>query len=458
MKSLDLMKIRGGLIGTCILVVVATPAAATQDGAEPTPRASEVAARFGLEPVASLPSAPVLEDYLGYALQHSDDLAAAAAEQQAARSRGQSVGALPNPRFTWSEAIEPVETRVGPQERIFALTQQFPWFGTLGLQEDVADDRAAAAAARVDAVALRVLRDVRVDYNELVYLEQATETTSGHLVLLVQYEAVARARYETGRGTYADVVKAQVEMAMLEDRLAGLRDRRRPLVARFNAALGRSAGGAVQVTAIEPVAVSYDTEDLRARVLQANPELILLSHDAASQLKAGQLAGKQRYPGLSLGVSYIQVGNARNPGVVDSGKDAFFATLGLTVPLWRGSYGAAEQEAEGHFRAVEHQRSDVARRLTAQLEQAVFDQRDAQRRHALYGLTLLPKARQSLAAARSTYEAGDASFLALVDAERVLLEFELAGVRAASDLLISLAEIERLIAGPVRRNTGQKEE
>ena len=64
----------------------------------------------------------------------------------------------------------------------------------------------------------------------------------------------------------------------------------------------------------------------------------------------------------------------------------------------------------------------------------------------------------TLAAARSTYEAGEASFLALIDAERVLLEFELAGRRAASDLMISLAEIERLVAGPIRDNAGQKEE
>ena len=42
--------------------------------------------------------------------------------------------------------IVPVETRVGPQQRVFSLSQSFPWFGTLGLKESAAAARAEAAA------------------------------------------------------------------------------------------------------------------------------------------------------------------------------------------------------------------------------------------------------------------------------------------------------------------------
>lgn len=429
----------------CILAILL----AAWSAAAATPADETVAARFGLRPVTDLPAVPDLEDYLGYALVHNGGLSAARAYEDAAAARIDATGVLPDPRFTWSEAIEPVETRVGPQERIFSLTQQVPWFGTLGLQRDVVTDRAAGATARTEAAVLAVLREARVAYQEIVYLDRATGTAAGHLDLLVQVEAAARSRYETGDGSYADVVKAQVEMAQLEDRLLGLRDLRRPLVARLNAVLGRS--GPVAATAVvQAGSLSIlDLDELRRRMLAANPELAVIAREADSELKAGSLAGKRRLPGLSLGVNYIQVGAARNEGTPDSGKDAAFATLGISLPLWQGRYGAAESAAEGRYRAAEYQRSDLALRLGARLERVVYEHRDAGRRTALYRDTLLPKARQSLSASRAAYESGVTAFLDLVDAERVLLEFELALWRAEADLMISLAELEELVAGPV---------
>ena len=443
------MKTIAAILGA-LLVTAATASAVPVDEA--------VAGRFDLELLTELPAEPGLTDYLGYALVHNGNLAAALARQRAAAVGVDAVGVLPEPRFTWSEAIEPVETRVGPQERIFSLTQEIPWFGTLGLQREVVADRAAGAGARAEATALAVLLEARTAYHELDYLARALATAAGHLDLLVQVEAVARARYETGDGTYADVVKAQVEMAQLEDRLAGLRDLRGPLAAHFNAVLGRASDAPVSVVTMPVSEVAAGLPELRERMLAANPELAVLAREAESQLKAGDLAGKRRFPGLSLGVNYVQIGAARTAGTPDSGKDAAFATLGLSLPMWRGGYGADERAAEGRYRAAEHQRSDLARRLGARLERAVYEHRDAGRRVALYRDTLLPKARQSLAAARAAYEAGAAAFLDLVDAERVLLEFELAYRRAEADLMISVAAMDQLVAGPVALRAGQKEE
>ncbi len=366
------------------------------------------------------------------------------------------VGALPDPRLTWSEALAPVETRVGPQQRILGLSQQIPWFGTLGLRRGVQSRRAAAADARVEAVALDVVRDVRAAYAELAYLRQATDVTGAHLDLLAQWEAVARTRYEAGTGRYADVIKAQVELGMLEDRLAGLRDRRRPLEARLNAALGREDTAPLHVVDLVPDETPADADALRARLLAANPDLAVAAHQAAGERLTVDLAGKRRYPDLTLGVNWMQIGPARMDGVADSGKDAVFATVGVSLPLWQGSYGAARKEAEGRTRAAEERRSDLARRLTAQLEQSVYDHRDARRRVQLYRDTLLPKGRQALEAVRTAYEVGSASFLDLVDAERALLEFELTARRAAADLVVSRADIDRLV-GPAGA-PAQKEE
>ena len=60
-------------------------------------------------------------------------------------------GALPDPRFQFTEYLEAVETRVGPQERAFALSQTLPWFGKLSLKGRIEKERAASAAARISS-------------------------------------------------------------------------------------------------------------------------------------------------------------------------------------------------------------------------------------------------------------------------------------------------------------------
>ena len=397
--------------------------------------------------VDSLSEAPTLAEYAGFALGHNRDLASKYALWEAATARGDVAGALPDPRFTWSEAIEPIETRVGPQQRILAITQQIPWFGTLGIRREIEGEKSLMARARFDATALEVLNEVRTAYHELSYLERGIETAQNHLGLLIQWEKSARSRYETGAGPFAPVVKSQVEIGSLENRLAALRDRRRPLTARLNAALGRAADAPVHIGTDDRDPGPLDLTDLQSRLRQFNPHLILLDHQAAGDLKAGRLASKGRYPGLSLGFNYIQIGPARMQGVPDSGRDAMSATVGISLPLWQGSYAAAEKEADGRYRATEHQKADLANRLSTQLEQAVFEYDDARRRSALYRDALLPKSRQVLAAVRSAYETGETGFLDLIDAERVLLEFELAAHRATTDLKISLAAIDTLVGG-----------
>jgi outer membrane protein TolC len=79
---------------------------------------------------------------------------------------------------------------------------------------------------------------------------------------------------------------------------------------------------------------------------------------------------------------------------------------------------------------------------------AVFRYRDAGRKIGLYRDTLVPKVEQSLKVARQAFEAGEAEFLSLIDAERMLLEFELLHEQARTQRARQLALIEKLVGMP----------
>ena len=73
---------------------------------------------------AFLPDEPNLEDYLAAAAEHRPILAADRGRAEALRSNAGGVGALPGLKLGWGEMIVPVETRVGPQQRVLSISQR----------------------------------------------------------------------------------------------------------------------------------------------------------------------------------------------------------------------------------------------------------------------------------------------------------------------------------------------
>lgn len=417
-----------------------------------TNAATDLATRFGIAAPAD-PSAPCsLDDFLALALDGSPRLEAAASSLEASRERAAQAEALPDPSVSLTQFIEPVETRVGPQRRVFSVSQALPWFGTLSLRGDVERRESRARAAEYDAIALDLLAETSAAYYACAHLEAAIAVTRRHLALLEQGERTAQARYATGEGGYADLIKAQVELGVLGDRLVELEDRRGPLAAALNALTDRPFDAPVQAVLPDSLAASVpDDAVLLAALRTRNPRLLAWDRRTERFDAAERLARKADRPAFRLALNYIQTDAARSAGVPDSGKDAVSASIAVTLPLWRGRVAAGVREAAAQGHAAAASRREAENALGAQLQTDLFSLRDAERKTRLYGATLVPKARQALEAVRAAYSTGAAGFLDLLDAERLLLEFELSTARALADAGIARARVERLVAGPLNR-------
>ncbi len=75
----------------------------------------------------------------------------------------------------------------------------------------------------------------------------------------------------------------------------------------------------------------------------------------------------------------------------------------------------------------------------------LYKLRDAERRIDLYKNGLIPKAQQALQVSLQDLETGLGRYSDVIDAQRMLLEFELAYERAEVDKAQRLAEVERLV-------------
>jgi hypothetical protein len=185
----------------------------------------------------SFDSTTGVEVYLAIAAERNPELKSAYNGWVADLKKSDYAGSLPDPVFGYGYFIERVETRVGPQEHRFSFRQSFPWFGTLGAREDMAFAMAQASYRRYEAAGLEISYRVKAAYYDYYYLGRELQITRENFELLTFWESVAKSRYKVGLKKHPDVIKAQLELGKLEDRIRTLEKKREPIAARLRALL-----------------------------------------------------------------------------------------------------------------------------------------------------------------------------------------------------------------------------
>lgn len=393
------------------------------------------------------PNVPqTLQEYLQSAARNNAGLKAAFEEWKAALEAVPQAKALPDPRFTYGYFIEEVETRVGPQKHRLGITQVFPWFGTIEARADATSAAAQAAYKRYEAKKLGLFYDVKDAFHEYVYLRSAIEIARENLDLVRHFEEVARARYTAATAGHPDVIRAQVELATLEDKLIALEQMREPIVARLNAMLNRPSAEPLSWPTPETYeVVQVDQPTMLAALRKQNPQLQAMDFDVEVARNRIELAKKRFYPDLGVGVDWIVTDDAMMSGVRDSGKDPVILMFSLNLPIWRKSYGAAELQARAQSRRALHHKQDFENELLSQAQGVLYDLEDSGRKLRLYEQVLVPKAQELVGASETAYAAGTVDFLSLLDAERTLLRFRLECERARANQHQRLAELEMLV-------------
>lgn len=392
-----------------------------------------------------LDDSSTLEDFLVIAALNNPQLEAAFANWKAALERLPQVRSLPDPRFTYGVFINEVETRVGPQQHRIAVAQMFPWFGKLDLKEGIAAKQADSAYEAYQSVKLDVFQRVRDAYYQRAGLEREIQITRDNIELLRQLERTARARLRVATAKHPDVIRLQIELEKLSDRLLSLEDMRQPINAKLNAALNRdssaSLGGTFELPR-ERLGVS-DQEVLEA-FRRNNPKLKSLDHRMQGGRLATRLAKLAERPDVTIGLDYIVTDEALNSSINESGDDPIVASFSINLPIWHEKYEAGVREAIARRYAIVREKENLDNTMTARIQATLYEYRDAQRQISLYRDTLLPKAMQSLETTLVSYQTGESSFLDLLEAQRDLLAFEMVLIRAQTGRARQLARLEQI--------------
>jgi len=386
-----------------------------------------------------------LQNYLRFASLNNAELKAKFHQWKAAIEQIPQAKSLPDPKFTYGYFIEEVETKVGPQQQKFEIMQTFPWFGVIEARADRAAAKAKAAHKRYEAKKLELFQQVKYAFYEYAYLAEAIEITKQNLELITHFEEIARSRYTTAITSHPDIIRAQIELAVLEDRLESLKELRPAITAKLNSILNRPISSDLPwPKPPQYQQVSIDFAQLYSMIIQNNPDLQAVDYEIEAVRNTEKLAKKKSFPHFGIGVSYIDTAHARASGVDDSGKDPIIAMFSLTLPIWADSYKAAQRQARAQMHQKTHEKTQMENTLAAKAQQFLYEFEDSSRKIKLYKNVIIPKAKEMLVASESAYQSGAVDFLSLIDAQRMLLRYELFCERRLAENAQKLAKIEML--------------
>ena len=384
-----------------------------------------------------------LDNYLITAADNNPGLKAKFNEYMAALEIAPQVNALPDPQIAFAYFISPVETRVGPQQFKFSASQMFPWFGTLGTKENLANQAAKAKYEVFLEAKSRLFNEVRSTYYNIYFNQRSIEITRENLEILGTFQKLASIKVEAGKVSAVDQYRIEMEIGDLENHLALLIDKQKVLEVMFNNLLNVDSRSEVQTPAI------LWTDDLAMgkgqvldSILSHNHQLLVLSLQQEVLGYREELAKKMGKPNFSIGFDYTVIGQGSDNL---TGTDAFaFPKFGITIPLYRNKYKAMVNEVVFLQEAKNFEKSEKENLLETILENAWKEYLDSDRRISLYFIQL-NLANQSLKLLETEYSTGNKNFEEILRMERKLLSYGLELEKSRSDKQAAISFINYLM-------------
>jgi outer membrane protein TolC len=392
-----------------------------------------------------IPEKVVLSSLIEEALEKNLQIKAAEKEWQASLEKITQAKSLPDPMLGYSHFGQSVETRLGPQRNKISLSQKFPFFGKLKLKGSIAQQSALLQQEQLNAMKADIILQVKNAYYSLYWIDRSIEISLEERDVFRRLARIAEKKYVTDQASQQDVLKAQLEITKVTNKLLTLEKARNGIFASLNTLLDRDPGSSFGVTEeFEIPDLEMDQVKLQSLSKEMRPELRKVQHQINREDEKLKLAKKNFYPDFSIMVDYIDIGGGttNNP---EDGRNAWMASVGISIPLWKKKLRAAEAEASMRMKAGEDRYKYLENETNSRINEIVLDIKTALEQLDLYDHSLLPQAEQSLKSSEVGYLAGKVDFLNLLDSERMILGIKNGYFKIKSDLGKSSALLERIV-------------
>lgn len=268
--------------------------------------------------------------------------------------------------------------------------------------------------------------------------------------LLDQLSSVVRSRYEANKADQSDVLKVQIESDEISIEIFDWQQKSHIAEATVSRQLNKPLDTAYPIAAeIKRAPFSLTIPELEKIALEKRPELKSFEI-GVERAKSSKLFSQTEW--LPDIVGRFEARKFKGEDEIRE-YDNF---IGFSVPVWSllkgigGGWASAQREVD----AAEFLYTDMKNETLFRAREAHAKFKSAENALNTYESSILPKAKQQVDIAISSYEAGRTDILNLIDAQRTLKNTQISYYKAMSDYEMALSDL-RLSVGDDLKNQGE---
>ena len=361
------------------------------------------------------------------ALENDAVLQAKIAQTDAFREQAVAADTLPDPKIKLGLMNFPTDTFARDQEAMtqvqIGVQQMIPRGNTLNLKSQQAIKSGEASSAEVEDRRRFVMSQVRNAYLELLYWLRAEEVVKKSYQLFEQLTSITQSQYQSGLQKQQDVIRAELELGLLADKLDDIQANQKAGYAQFAKLIGQQ-GESITISRPIPALQNFNLSVEPFTLLRQHPKVYAEDAKVARSQYGIELARQEYKPEWMVDVTY-GFRDGTNPNGSER-ADFLSAMLVFDVPLFTGN----RQDRNVSASRLQHQsalqvREDVVRELARQYEEQHANWKTLQGRVKRYEKLLVPQAHENANAALHAYQNRRGEFTALMRARITEFETEL---------------------------------
>ncbi len=341
-------------------------------------------------------------------------------------------GMLPNPTLSM---LIPVGAKP------FEMTLKYP-FEILWLRPR----RVAAAkldyeraSQRLVQSGLDLIRDTRVAFADVTLANERLRLAEETLSLNQRIGQLSQARLRAGDASELETGQADSDTLQAREQVSRLRQDARISHERLRHQLGLGLGQWTERVEASwlPLQTNREVEACLTNALAARPDLRAAEIGLEAAGKRIGLANAETFT-LAAGINGKDIGSG-------AAKEFLVGpSLDLALPVLNQNQGGVAQ-ARAKFEKAARQYFTVRARIVLEVREAHTRLAQAQESHDLWRGKILPPLEESVRQAEKAYEAGNVSYLFVLDTSRKLADARLKAAVVASDVRRATAELERSV-------------
>jgi outer membrane protein TolC len=313
----------------------------------------------------------------------------------------------------------------------------------------VAESDVDVAKARLDEVRLEIQVRVHKTFDDLLLAGDEMRIHDEHVAIARQAIEAAKIKYEVGKVSQQDILKAQVALTGLAEHMIRFDHDADLARARLNTLLGRDPDTPLRVTGeFAALTALPQTQMLEDLALRSRPDLLAAQEAAQRSHKEQALTKKAYVPDFTVSAGYMLMqpsSNMRNNYMVEGS---------MNLP-WLNHRKHDAEIAEATAQATEQDAELAAQRKATfgQIQDALVEAQEAQRLAHMYGDELRPQAEATLQSSVIAYENDKTNLLDLLDSQMTVINVDLAWLDAVANFDARLADLELATGTPIDQSS-----